>query len=35
MSERRAKVVAAVNEQLSTLRDNGTYQEIYDSYFAE
>ncbi|WP_394248246.1 basic amino acid ABC transporter substrate-binding protein [Arthrobacter pityocampae] len=29
------ELVAAVNEQLKTLRDNGKYQEIYDSYFAE
>lgn len=28
-------LVTAVNEQLATLRDNGRYQEIYDSYFAE
>jgi ABC-type amino acid transport substrate-binding protein len=29
------ELVAAVNEQLTTLRDSGKYQEIYDSYFAE
>ncbi|MBG6224577.1 polar amino acid transport system substrate-binding protein [Arthrobacter sp. CAN_A2] len=29
------ELVAAVNEQLGTLRDNGKYQEIYDTYFAE
>ena len=29
------ELVAAVNEQLTALRDNGKYQEIYDSYFAE
>jgi ABC-type amino acid transport substrate-binding protein len=29
------ELVAAVNEQLTELRDNGRYQEIYDSYFAE
>ncbi|WP_043440365.1 transporter substrate-binding domain-containing protein [Arthrobacter sp. L77] len=29
------ELVAAVNEQLGTLRENGTYQEIYDTYFAE
>ncbi|MHA7279345.1 transporter substrate-binding domain-containing protein [Arthrobacter sp. MDT2-2] len=28
-------LVTAVNEQLTTLRDNGKYQEIYDAYFAE
>ncbi|VDR33164.1 transporter substrate-binding domain-containing protein [Arthrobacter agilis] len=28
-------LVAAVNEQLTALRDDGTYQDIYDSYFAE
>jgi ABC-type amino acid transport substrate-binding protein len=28
-------LVTAVNEQLAALRDNGTYQDIYDSYFAE
>jgi ABC-type amino acid transport substrate-binding protein len=28
-------LVTAVNEQLTALRDNGKYQEIYDSYFAE
>ncbi|WP_159617788.1 transporter substrate-binding domain-containing protein [Arthrobacter zhaoguopingii] len=28
-------LVSAVDEQLSTLRDNGRYQEIYDTYFAE
>ncbi len=29
------ELVAAVNEQLTALRDDGRYQEIYDSYFAE
>ncbi|AUZ87895.1 ABC transporter substrate-binding protein [Arthrobacter agilis] len=29
------ELVAAVNEQLTALRDSGRYQEIYDSYFAE
>ncbi len=29
------ELVAAVNEQLTELRGNGKYQEIYDSYFAE
>ncbi|WP_247827025.1 transporter substrate-binding domain-containing protein [Arthrobacter antioxidans] len=29
------ELVAAVNEQLATLRENGTYQEIYDTYFEE
>jgi polar amino acid transport system substrate-binding protein len=29
------ELVSAVNEQLSELRDNGKYQEIYDTYFAE
>lgn len=29
------ELVAAVNEQLSELRDNGTYEEIYNTYFAE
>lgn len=29
------ELVAAVNEQLTALRDNGKYQEIYDTYFAE
>lgn len=28
-------LVAAVNEQLTAMRDNGRYQEIYDSYFEE
>ncbi len=28
-------LVAAVNEQLAAMRDDGRYQEIYDSYFAE
>ncbi|TYD00127.1 transporter substrate-binding domain-containing protein [Arthrobacter echini] len=28
-------LVAAVNEQLTAMRDNGRYQEIYDSYFTE
>ena len=28
-------LVAAVNEQLAALRDNGKYQEIYDKYFTE
>ena len=27
-------LLAAVNEQLQALRDDGTYQKIYDSYFA-
>ena len=29
------ELVAAVNEQLATLRENGKYQEIYDKYFTE
>ncbi|MBJ2120099.1 transporter substrate-binding domain-containing protein [Arthrobacter sp. MSA 4-2] len=29
------ELVSAVNEQLGELRDNGKYQEIYDTYFAE
>lgn len=29
------ELVAAVNEQLTSLRDSGRYQEIYDTYFAE
>lgn len=29
------ELVAAVNEQLGALRENGKYQEIYDTYFAE
>jgi polar amino acid transport system substrate-binding protein len=29
------ELVSAVNEQLKTLRDDGKYQEIYDTYFAE
>lgn len=29
------ELVTAVNEQLTALRDNGRYQEIYDSYFSE
>lgn len=29
------ELAAAVNEQLASLREDGTYQEIYDSYFAE
>ena len=28
-------LVSAVNEQLTELRDNGRYQEIYDTYFSE
>jgi len=28
------ELLDAVNEQLTTLRDDGTYQKIYDSYFA-
>ncbi|CEA08995.1 Glutamine-binding periplasmic protein precursor [Arthrobacter saudimassiliensis] len=28
-------LVSAVNEQLAELRENGTYQEIYDKYFSE
>ncbi len=29
-----AELVEAINTSLQTLRDDGTYQEIYDSYFA-
>lgn len=29
------ELVTAVNEQLTELRDNGTYDEIYNTYFAE
>ena len=28
-------LVEAVDEQLQTLRDEGTYDEIYDTYFSE
>ncbi|MHB1063715.1 MAG: transporter substrate-binding domain-containing protein [Georgenia sp.] len=30
----RVELLAAINEQLAALREDGTYQEIYDSYFA-
>ncbi|MPY09983.1 basic amino acid ABC transporter substrate-binding protein [Arthrobacter bussei] len=29
------ELVTAVNEQLTALRDDGTYQDIYDTYFSE
>jgi polar amino acid transport system substrate-binding protein len=29
----KTALLEAVNEQLQTIRDDGTYQEIYDSYF--
>lgn len=30
----RPELLAAINEQLAALREDGSYQEIYDSYFA-
>ena len=35
MDKDNTELISAVNEQLSTLRENGKYQEIYDSYFTE
>lgn len=32
--DERPELLAAVNDQLAALREDGTYQEIYDSYFA-
>ena len=35
MDKDNTKLVSAVNEQLTEMRENGKYQEIYDSYFTE
>ena len=35
MDKDNTKLVSAVNEQLTKMRDNGKYQEIYDKYFTE
>ena len=34
MKKGSTDLVDAVNEQLAEMRDDGTYDEIYDSYFA-
>ncbi len=34
MKKGSTELVAAVNEQLSTMRDDGSYDEIYNTYFA-
>ena len=35
MDKDNTALVSAVNEQLTEMRDNGKYQEIYDKYFTE
>ncbi|MCC3275963.1 MULTISPECIES: basic amino acid ABC transporter substrate-binding protein [unclassified Arthrobacter] len=35
MEKENTELISAVNEQLSELRENGKYQEIYDKYFTE
>ena len=35
MDKDNTELVSAVNEQLTEMRDNGKYQEIYDKYFTE
>lgn len=35
MDKDNTELISAVNEQLTELRDNGKYQEIYDKYFTE
>ncbi|MCC9144789.1 MULTISPECIES: basic amino acid ABC transporter substrate-binding protein [unclassified Arthrobacter] len=35
MDKDNTELISAVNEQLTEMRDNGKYQEIYDKYFTE